>query len=142
MKPSIALKIASVISLLFAAGHTVGGSSSWSPRGETPTLQAMRAFHMEVAGVSRSYYDFYMGFGYSLSVFMALEAVLLWQLAGLAKRDVGAARPLVAAFFVAALSGAVITWIFIFPVPGLFATVQAACLGLALYASRSAGREA
>ncbi len=59
MGTTIALRIASVLSLLIAAGHTLGGRSSWSPVGENDTLRAMRSFHMDVFGVSRTYHDFF-----------------------------------------------------------------------------------
>ena len=32
MTPSLLLRIGSIASLLFAAGHTLGGTQSWSPR--------------------------------------------------------------------------------------------------------------
>jgi hypothetical protein len=89
MSLTIVLRIAAVISLLFAAGHTYGGRSSWSPIGETDTLRAMREFHMVISGVSRTYHDFYVGFSYSLSVFMLLQAVFLWLLADLGKTHPG-----------------------------------------------------
>jgi hypothetical protein len=33
MSTSLLLRIASVISVLFAAGHTLGGRKAWSPQG-------------------------------------------------------------------------------------------------------------
>jgi hypothetical protein len=129
----IVLRIGAVISLLFAAGHTYGARSSWSPVGETDTLRAMREFHMVISGVSRSYHDFYVGFGYSLSIYMALQAVLLWLLAGLAKTHPGLVRPFVAALFVASIVGAIVTWRFIFPIPAMISLVLTALLGVAYY---------
>ena len=70
------LRIASVISLLFAAGHTLGGSDAWSPLGETEVLKSMRSFRFDVFGVSRTYLDFYLGFGFTLSVYLLLQAIL------------------------------------------------------------------
>jgi uncharacterized membrane protein len=131
----VILRIAAVISLLFAAGHTYGGQSSWSPIGETETLRAMREFHMVISGVSRSYHDFYIGFGYSLSVFMVLQAVLLWLLANLAKTHPDRVRPFVAALFVASIVGAIITWRFIFPIPAAISLVLTALLGVAYYSA-------
>ncbi len=133
VKLPVVLRISAVISLLFAAGHTLGGRTSWSPAGETETLRAMREFHMTVFGVSRSYHDFYVGFGYSLTVFMVLQAVLLWLLAGLAKTHPDRVRPFIAAMFVASIFGVVITWKFIFPIPAAFSLVLTAVLGLAYY---------
>jgi hypothetical protein len=133
MKLVNVLRISAVISLLFAAGHTLGGRSSWSPIGETDTLRAMRTFHMSVAGVSRSYYDFYVGFGWSLSVYMLLQAVLLWLLSRLAKKYPDQVRPFIAALLIASVAGVVITWHFIFPIPAAFSLVLTALLGVAYY---------
>ena len=77
MRTTMWLRISSVIALLFAAGHTLGGLKHWSPMGENPVLKAMRETRFETMGVSRSYLDFYMGFGYSLSVLELMLAVLL-----------------------------------------------------------------
>jgi len=88
---------------------------------------------MVVSGVSRSYHDFYVGFGYSLSVFMVLQAVFLWLLAGIAGAHPDLIRPFVAALFVASIIGAVITWRFIFPVPAAISLVLTALLGVAYY---------
>ena len=79
MNASLLLRIASVISLVFAAGHSLGGRKYWSPQGKTEVLKAMRTVRFEVFGVSRTYLDFYLGFGLSLSVFLLLQAAVLWQ---------------------------------------------------------------
>jgi hypothetical protein len=136
MTTGLLLRIGSVISLLFAAGHTLGGRKEWSPMGETEVLQAMRSTRFEAFGVSRTYLDFYLGFGYSLSVTLLLQAVVLWQLAGIARTDPGVVRPIAAAFAIASLASAILAWRFIFPLPALFAAVLAVVLGVAAIARR------
>ena len=135
MKPSLLLRIASILTLLFAAGHTSGGLSSWSPAGETEVLRAMRTFHFDAAGVSRSYLDFYLGFGFILSVFMLLQAVVLWQLATLAKTDAARVRPMIGSFLVATIVSTALDWRFIFVVPVVCSAAIAVFLGLAFYAA-------
>ena len=130
-RAAIALRIASILSLLTAAGHTLGGRSSWSPAGENDTLRDMRSFHMDVFGVSRTYHDFYIGFGYSLSIYLLLQAVLLWLLASLAKRDLESVRPFIAAFLFASVALVIVSWIFIFPVPAAFSASVTVCLAVA-----------
>jgi hypothetical protein len=66
MTTTLWLRISSVLSLLFAAGHTSGGLKNWSPMGENTVLQAMRTVRFDAMGANRSYFDFYMGFGWSL----------------------------------------------------------------------------
>jgi hypothetical protein len=136
MTTSLWLRVSSVVSLLFAAGHTLGGRKSWSPVGETAVLQAMRTVRFDVFGVSRTYLDFYIGFGYSLSVFLFLQAVLLWQLARIATPDPSRVKGMIAAFAVATVIGGVLAWTFIFPLPAVFSAVLAVCLGIAFFTPR------
>ena len=136
MNATIALRITSIVSLLLTAGHTLGGRSSWSPGGETATLGVMRAFHMNVLGVSRSYHDFYLGFGYSLSVFMLLQTVLLWMLAGLARTQPQTVRPFLVVFLLATVACAVIAWELLFPIPVAFLLVIAVGLAWSYYLAR------
>jgi hypothetical protein len=123
MTTTVLLRIASVISLLFALGHTLGGTKRWSPMGDNDVLKAMTTVHFDTMGANRSYLDFYMGFGWSLSVALLLQAVLLWQIASLARSGAVQLRPIIAAFALATLASGLIAWLFIFPVPALFSGV-------------------
>ena len=123
MTTTLLLRTASVISLLFTVGHTLGGLKKWSPMGENEVLKAMTTVRFEAMGVNRSYLDFFMGFGWSISVAMLLQTVLLWQIASLASTDAARVRPMIAAFALATLASGVIAWRFIFPVPALFSAV-------------------
>jgi hypothetical protein len=136
MTAALLLRIASGISVLFAAGHTLGGRKEWSPMGETDVLKAMRTVRFDVMGVSRTYLDFYLGFGFCLSVFLLLQAILLWQLAALVKVAPLQVRGMVASFAVASLAAGVISWKFILPVPAVFSAVLTVCLVWAFFVAR------
>ena len=123
------LRIASIISLVFTAGHTLGGLRKWSPMGDNEVLKAMTTVRFDTMGANRSYLDFFMGFGWSISVFMLLQTVLLWQLASLARAEPACVRPMIAVFALAALATGVIAWRFIFPVPALFSSALVVALG-------------
>ena len=138
MSPKILLRIASIISFVFAAGHTLGGRTQWSPMGGNPVLDTMGKVHFQVMGVSRSYLDFFMGFGWSLSLGMLLQATLLWFTAVLAERDPKLARPMIAAFAVNCAASVVISYLWLFPVPALFALVLLVPLVLAWFATGKA----
>jgi hypothetical protein len=135
MKSSTALRITSLITLIFAAGHFLGGMESWSPVGETEVLKAMKSFRFDAEGVTRTYFDFYLGFGFILSVYLFLQAVLLWQLAALAKTEALRLRPLIVSFFIASVVAAGLSWKFIFAVPAVSFVVIAVGLGFAFFAA-------
>jgi len=136
MTTTLWLRISSVITLLFAAGHSLGGLKYWSPMGENAVLQAMRSVRFDIMGVSRSYLDFYMAFGYSLSVIQVMLAILLWQLAAVARINAASVRPMIAAITLAVAASAVIAWRFILPVPALFSLVQLASLAVGFVVAR------
>lgn len=138
MKATLFLRIAAGLSLIFAAGHTAGGLKSWSPAGETDVLKQMRAFHFDASGVSRTYLDFYLGFGFFIGAYLLLQAVVLWQLASVAKSNPVQARPFVVSFLAVSIVSAVLSWAYIFVVPVVFSVVIAVCLTAALYACKSA----
>jgi hypothetical protein len=120
MTTTLLLRISAVISLVFAIGHSLGGLKRWSPMGDNEVLKAMETVRFDTMGANRSYLDFFMGFGWSLTVAMLLQSVLLWQLASLARTDAARLRPMIAAFAIASLASGIIAWLFIFPVPALF----------------------
>ena len=123
MTTTLLLRIASVISLLFTVGHSLGGLNEWSPMGKTDVLKAMTDSHFEILGASRSYLDFFLGFGWSISVFMLLQTALLWQMASLARVDAAQVRPMIVMFALAVLANGVIAWLFLFLLPVLFSSV-------------------
>ena len=137
MTTKLLLRSASVISLIFAAGHTLGGLQKWSPMGENDVLRAMTMVHFDTMGVNRSYLDFFMGFGWTISVFMLLQTVLLWQLASLARAEPGRVRPMIAVFAMAALAIGIIAWRFIFPIPAMFSSALVVVLTTAYVVAHS-----
>ena len=136
MTTSLLLRIASVISLLFTAGHSLGGLKKWSPMGDNEVLRAMTAVRFDTMGANRSYLDFFMGFGWSITVAMLMQSVLLWQLASLARSDAARVRSMIAVFAVATLATGLIGWRFIFPVPALFSGVLLVTLVAAYIVAR------
>jgi hypothetical protein len=129
------LRIAAVISLLFTIGHSMGGLQQWSPMGDNAVLKAMTDVRFATMGVSRSYLDFYMGLGWTISVLMAMETILLWQLASLAKTEPARLRPIIAVIALATVGSGIIAWRFILPVPAIFSVVLLIPLALAYVAA-------
>jgi hypothetical protein len=123
------LRISAIVTLLFAIGHSMGGLHNWAPgSGSGSFVHAIGAMHFEAEGVTRSLLDFYRGFGIALSIFLAMESILLWELGAVAAERPDIAMRITRWIAAAAVVNAVVIWAFILPVPGAFAGAQAACL--------------
>lgn len=123
MTASGALRFASITSLLIAIGHTLGGRRDWSPMGPNAVLTAMQSVPFKVFGVTRTYLDFYRGFGFCLAVFMLLQAVLLWQLAGAVKHNPALVRSMTVAFLVASIAVGILSAVLILPLPAALTAI-------------------
>ena len=91
----------------------------------------MRAFEFDVSGAIRTYWHFYMGFGVYIIVLLLMQAVLLWQMASLARVNPRLVRPLIGAIGVANFIGTAVIWGFVFAVPALMSLACTVCVGLA-----------
>jgi hypothetical protein len=131
----LAPHLGSHFSAVHARSHD-GGASSAGRRWDNTVLQAMSSVRFEAMGVTRTYLDFFMAFGWSLSVTMLMQSVLLWQLASLASTDAARVRPLIAVFALATAVSGIIAWRLIFPLPALVSAALAACLMLAFFVGR------
>jgi hypothetical protein len=130
------LRVSAIISLLFTAGHFMGGMQNWSPTADNPVLQSMRTVRFDVMGVNRSYLDLYMGLGHSLTVSLLLQTVLLWILGNVARTHASFVRPMIAAFAVAVAVTGVIAWRYILPAPAFFSLALCATLVVAFIAAQ------
>lgn len=102
MTPTLLLRIASGLALLHSILHTVGGVfGKPGPGSQAATLAIMRANQFQVMGLTRSYADFYLGFGLFVTVALAVVAVVFWQLGTLAKSGATQLRPILASFVAA-----------------------------------------
>jgi hypothetical protein len=77
---SLLYRIASVLILFFAIGHTVGFLQTDPQWGVESLVASMRSIHFQVQGFRRSYWDFFVGFGFFVSVFLVFAAIVAWQL--------------------------------------------------------------
>src|SRR5690242_15806273 len=83
MKASVLYRIASILLCLFAVGHTVGFTQVEPKWGIDSLIQSMRSIHFNVNGSDRTYWDFFVGFGLFVTVFMVLAALIAWEFGGL-----------------------------------------------------------
>jgi hypothetical protein len=137
MTPRRLLRIAAVLSFLFFAGHTAGMPWTPSTGGHTDlVVGGMKSFTFDVFGSTRSYWDFYQGFGLTLSVLQLLGAVVLWLVAGLAADSPARARPFVLAFLVANVAQLILVVRFFFLPPLVLSVAVTLFLALAAWALR------
>jgi hypothetical protein len=85
MRPSLFFRIAAVVNLLFAAGHTIGFLSFHPKAAEGQAAVKAMAVAFSEDGTRFSYADFYRGFGLTITLAMVLIAVWSWWLGSLAK---------------------------------------------------------
>ena len=86
MNATLLYRIAAVLLVLFAVGHTFGFWTFQAPSPEgMAVLQSMDRVHFEVGGRSYSYGEWYRGFGLSITASMLFCAFLSWHLGQMAR---------------------------------------------------------
>jgi uncharacterized membrane protein YoaK (UPF0700 family) len=133
MKPWIWLRVAAALQGLGAVLHTIASMDSPS-RGpaEEAVFTAMQSFRFQIAGVTRSHWDFYQGYELFITVVFAVLAVLIWQLSNLSKTEPRQAVPFVVTILAAEILMSAIGWEYFFAGPGGMSILIAVCLVAAI----------
>ena len=138
MKASVFYRIAAVLLLLFAAGHTFGFSQAPDPTwGVDALVSSMRSIHFDVQGFSRTYWDLFVAAGFSVGVFYLFAAVLAWQLGGLPAETLSVMRVTVWALALCFAAITVVSWRYLFILPVVFSLVTTVCLTAAAWLGSS-----
>jgi hypothetical protein len=138
MKPHVPLRIASVIAALLFAGHTIG--MPWTPvktaRGMA-LVEEMKAYRFDVMGFTRGYWDFYIGFGLSISACLLAVSLLIWQLGGLTRKTAPSlARPMIAVMLLLFVALSVLNAMYFFTAPLVLTVPAVLCLAWAWVACK------
>lgn len=133
MKASLLYKIASCLLVLFSVGHTLGFRQTDPGWGVTSLVESMRTIHFDVQGFSRSYWDFFVGFGLFASVFLMLAAVLAWQLGAMSQEALVHMPVLAWALAICFVGVTVLSWRYFFIAPIIFSSVITLCLIVAAW---------
>ena len=136
MKPAITLRIASALALLQYSAHAFLFLSATPTHGagEIAVIDAMKS---HVVGLSRSYWDFYFGYGLMVILSGVIEVILLWHLAVVAKNEPYRVRPIIALFIFANFMHALLVWkYFQLIAPMTFDVLVASTLSFAFVAAR------
>lgn len=128
MKASTLYRVAAVLLLLFAIGHTLGFRQSDPRWGVDALLGSMQSIHFDVQGFNRTYWDLFLAAGFSVGILYFFAAVLAWQLGGLPPETVVRMRAIAWAFPVCFAALTVVSWKYLFIVPIVFSGVITVCL--------------
>jgi hypothetical protein len=135
MKASTFYRIAAVLLLLFAVGHTLGFRQSDPQWGVDALLGSMRSIHFDVQGFSRTYWDLFVAAGFSVGVFYLFAAILAWELGGLPAATLALMRGIAWAFALCFAAITVVSWKYLFILPIAFSIVITLCLSAAAWLS-------
>ena len=135
MKASLLYRIAAVLLLLFAIGHTLGFRESDPQWGADAMLAAMRSIHFDMMGFNRSFWDLFEGLGFCVGVFYLFAAILAWQLGSLPAPTLALMRGTSWAFALCFAAVTLLSWMFLFLIPIVFSFVITLCLTAAAWRS-------
>lgn len=128
MKASVFYRIATLVLVLFAIGHTIGFRRNIPEWNAGSVIAAMQATHVNAQGFDRTYWDFFSAFGFLFTVFLLFAAVLAWQLAALPPEAVARTRGIAWSFAISFVAVTVLSWQYAFTTPLIFSIVVTVCL--------------
>jgi hypothetical protein len=125
------LKVASIVTTIFAVGHTYGTLAILYG----PSREQLEAQKVLVEGIPKTYADMFAGYGYLITTLLVMQAVMLWWIANQRKNRLNISMPVA---FIAAVSGAngLIAHFFLIHIPAIFLSVIFGLLMFALYLIR------
>jgi hypothetical protein len=132
-------RLSAVLILFFDVGHTVGFRQSDPKWGVDTLVGSMRSIQFDYQGSSRTYWDFYVGLGLFVTVFLLFAAVLAWQLGGLPGETLALMRGTAWALALCFLAVTILSWRYFFIVPLIFSIVITVCLIAAAWLSARQG---
>ena len=141
MKASVFYRIAAVLLLFFAAGHTFGFRQNNPEWGAESVLGLMRSVHFNAQGFNRTYWDFFSAFGLFFTVFLLFAAVLTWLLSGLQPETLSRVQSIAWALAICFAAVTALSWSYAFTTPIVFSILITVCLIAAAWLSRKQAHE-
>jgi len=131
-------RVASILFVLFALGHTYGFLRFRPSSAEGRAVyESMNSVHLVVRGQDYTYGGFYRGFGLSATISLLFWAFLCWYLGELARTNPAVIGALGWAFFAAQVAGAVLGFLYFGPPARVLSLLVALLVGLAAWLARS-----
>ena len=79
MRPSLLYRVASVLLVLFGVAHLLGFRSIDPRWGVDSVIAALKTTQFQVQGMTRTYWDFFSGFGFFITVLLFFAAILAFN---------------------------------------------------------------
>jgi hypothetical protein len=134
MKATLLYRIAAVVLILFAAGHTFGFLKFKPPSPEGVAVRdAMDTVNLQVNSGKVTYGDFYRGFGLFCTAYLLFTAYIAWFLGGMAQTNPQAIGTMAWIFFALQLVSLALSWIYFLPPPIVLSAVVSICTGWAAW---------
>lgn len=137
MKASILYRIASVLLILFAIGHTLGFRRIDPRWGVDSLINQLRSTHFNVQGFNRTYWDFFSGFGLFVTILLLFAAIVSWQLGGLPRESLSLMSLVTWGLAICFVVVTFLSYQYFFIVPVVFSGVITLCLLLAAWVAGS-----
>jgi len=133
MKASILYRIASVLLILFAIGHTLGFRRVDPRWGVDSLINQLRSTHFNVQGFNRTYWDFFTGFGLFVTILLLFAAIVSWQMGGLPRETLSSMSLITWGLAICFVIVTFLSYQYFFIVPVIFSALVTICLLLAAW---------
>jgi hypothetical protein len=138
VKPALWFRIAAVLMLLFAVGHTIGFLTFHPSSVEGQNVwRAMNTVRFTEGSSTFSYGDFYIGFGLFISAFQLFAAWLVWTLGSMAQRGTSGVRSIAWAMAIVQLTSLTLSLRYFAAGPAILSALTAACVIVAALSTHS-----
>jgi hypothetical protein len=135
LSASILYRAAAVLLFLFAVGHTLGFRQSDPAWGVDAVLRSMKSTHFTIQGFARTYWDFFVGAGFTVGVLYLFAAVLAWQLGSLPGETLALMRVTAWGFAGCFAAVTVLSVRHLFWIPIIMSSLVTVCLSAAAWRS-------
>jgi hypothetical protein len=134
MKPALPLRVASILALTAALGHTLLFLTYKPTHGpaEIVVISEMQTHVFSFGGFLHSYWQLYLGYELFVTISCLVECALLWQLARLSTAAPLSIRPMIAILCLGEVATSILMLKFFFFIPIMVHIATALCLVLAL----------
>lgn len=137
MSPTRWLRAASILTLIHAILHTIGGVYGTPDPGPMQiAVDVMKANTFPVMGHTRSMWAFYHGMGLAVTIFLTIEAIVFWVIGTIIRDNKADLRDLLVLFVIGYMALAANSLRYFFYPPVIVELLIAACLVMAILSTK------